>query len=68
MLAPSVEACDTPLGPHESPRTPGVCHSALRGLPRRDLHPLEMDSGKPAQGGWLLHDAPWGDYRAAVEV
>ena len=48
VLAPSVEALDTPLGPHGSRRPPGVCYSALRGLPRRDLHPLERDSGKPA--------------------
>ena len=40
-LAPSVEALDTPLGPHGSHRAAGVCYSALRRLPRRDLHPLE---------------------------
>jgi hypothetical protein len=58
VLASSVEACDTPLGPRDSHHVPGVCYSALRGLPRRDLHPLEMDSGRPAASGWPLHDAP----------
>ena len=47
-LAPSVEALDTPLGPRESPRTSGVCYSALRRLPRRDLHPLETNDGMRA--------------------
>jgi hypothetical protein len=42
-LAPSVEALDTPLGPPGSRPTPGVCYSALRRLPRRDLHPLETN-------------------------
>ncbi len=60
VLASSVEALDAPLGPHSSRHTPGACYSALRGLPRRDLHPREMDSGKPAQTGWLRHDAPCG--------
>ncbi len=62
VLASSVEALDAPLGPHSSRHTPGACYSALRGLPRRDLHPREMDSGKPAQTGWLRHDAPWPHY------
>jgi hypothetical protein len=44
-LAPSVEALDTPLGPPDSPPMPGVCYSALRRLPRRDLHPLETNDG-----------------------
>src|ERR1700730_5375241 len=47
-LAPSVEALDTPLGPRESPRTSGVCYSALRRLPRRDLHPLERNDAMTA--------------------
>ena len=59
VLASSVEAFDTPLGPRGSHRTPGVCYSALRGLPRRDSHPLERDSGRPAVSGWPLHDAPY---------
>ena len=59
VLASSVEALDTPLGPRGSRHAPGVCYSALRGLPRRDLHPLETDSVKPALAGWLRHDAPW---------
>jgi hypothetical protein len=42
-LAPSEEALDTPLGPPESLPIPGVCYSALRCLPRRDLHPLETN-------------------------
>ena len=45
VLAPSEEALDTPLGPHDSPHVPGVCYSALRCLPRRDLHPLETNDG-----------------------
>ena len=59
VLAPSVEALDTPLGPHDSHRTPGVCYSALRRLPRRDLHPLERNSVKTAVVCRLRHDAPW---------
>ena len=46
VLAPSVEAFDTPLGPPGSLPMPGVCYSALRRLPRRDLHPLETNSVK----------------------
>ncbi len=42
-LAPSVEALDTPLGRRDSHHAPGVCYSALRRLPRRDLHPLEKN-------------------------
>jgi hypothetical protein len=45
-LAPSVEALDTPLGPPGFLPLPGVCSSALRRLPRRDLHPLEKNDGK----------------------
>ena len=37
VLASSVEAFDTPLGPPGSLPTPGVCYSALRRLPRRDM-------------------------------
>jgi hypothetical protein len=59
-LAPSVEALDTPLGPHGSHRTSGVCYSALRRLPRRDLHPLEKNGGMRALARPHLHDAPWG--------
>ncbi len=46
VLAPSSEALDTPLGPPRSLAVPGVCYSALRRLPRRDLHPLETNSVK----------------------
>ena len=46
VLAPSSEALDTPLGPPRSLAVPGVCYSALRCLPRRDLHPLETNSVK----------------------
>ena len=46
VLAPSEEALDTPLGPPRSLAVPGVCYSALRRLPRRDLHPLETNSVK----------------------
>jgi hypothetical protein len=63
-LAPSVEALDTPLGPHEFPLAPGVCYSALRRLPRRDLHPLERCSKKQNSQrsiAPLRHDAPCGD-------
>jgi hypothetical protein len=56
-LASSVEACDTPLGPPGSRLMPGVCYSALRRLPRRDLHPLETNSVRQAM--YLpRHDAP----------
>src|SRR5258708_4123652 len=57
-LAPSEEAFDTPLGPHDSRRAPGVCYSALRRLPRRDFHPLETNSLKQATA-LLRHDAPF---------
>src|SRR6266545_243180 len=62
VLASSVEACDTPLGPQDSRPAPGVCYSALRRLPRRDLHPLEMDSVKQTTTRPLRHDAPCGDF------
>ena len=58
VLASSVEACDTPLGPSASRPMPGVCYSALRRLPRRDLHPLETNSVKPTMSCRLRHDAP----------
>jgi hypothetical protein len=58
-LAPSVEALDTPLGPPGSRPMPGVCYSALRRLPRRDLHPLEMNGAEQTVTCLLLHDAPW---------
>jgi hypothetical protein len=58
VLAPSVEALDTPLGPAASRPMPGVCYSALRRLPRRDLHPLEMNSVKQTSFRLLRHDAP----------
>ena len=58
VLAPSVEAFDTPLGPPASRPMPGVCYSALRRLPRRDLHPLETNSVKRAMSCPLRHDAP----------
>jgi hypothetical protein len=62
-LAPSVEALDTPLGPHGSRRTSGVCYSALRRLPRRDSHPLEKNDGMCALARSHRHDATWGsDY------
>jgi hypothetical protein len=56
-LAPSVEAFDTPLGPRESPRVAGVCYSALRCLPRRDLHPLESNDKTVALARSRRHDA-----------
>ena len=58
VLAPSVEAFDTPLGPPGSLPMPGVCYSALRRLPRRDLHPLEKNGGKQTMLCLLRHDAP----------
>ena len=58
-LAPSVEALDTPLEPRESPRALGVCYSALRRLPRRDLHPLEKNDAMTALARAHPHDAPW---------
>jgi hypothetical protein len=57
-LAPSVEALDTPLEPRESPRALGVCYSALRRLPRRDLHPLEKNDAMTALARSHHHDAP----------
>ena len=55
--APSSEALDTPLGPQRSLAVPGVCYSALRRLPRRDLHPLERNSMKQTLGHLLRRDA-----------
>jgi hypothetical protein len=57
-LAPSVEALDTPLGPRDSHHAPGVCYSALRRLPRRDLHPLEQNDVIPTRARLHRHDAP----------
>ena len=59
VLASSVEACDTPLGPPRLSREPGVCYSALRRLPRRDLHPLETNSVKQTFVASHRHDAPF---------
>ena len=58
VLAPSEEALDTPLGPRDSRHAPGVCYSALRRLPRRDLHPLETNGVKLTLDCLLRHDAP----------
>src|SRR5678815_1098152 len=58
VLASSVEAFDTPLGPPESLPMPGACYSALRRLPRRDLHPLETNSVKLTLICQPRHDAP----------
>jgi hypothetical protein len=44
VLALSVETFDTPLEPQDSRPALGVCYSALRRLPRQDLHLLESDS------------------------
>jgi hypothetical protein len=44
VLALSMETFDTPLEPRDSHHALGVCYSALRCLPRRDLHPLEKGS------------------------
>jgi hypothetical protein len=60
VLAPSVEALDTPLGPHGSHRTSGVCYSALRRLPRRDSHPLERNDRIRTLARPYRHDAPCG--------
>src|SRR3989442_1425319 len=57
-LAPSVEALDTPLGPRKSPHASGVCYSALRRLPRRDLHPREKNDTMTALARSHHHDAP----------
>ena len=46
VLASSAEALDTPLEPPTSRSEFGVCYSALRCLPRRDLHPLETNGRK----------------------
>ena len=59
VLAPSVEAFDTPLGPRDSRHAPGVCYSALRRLPRRDLHPLEKNDAMRTLARPHHHDAPW---------
>src|SRR5207249_6355878 len=61
-LAPSVEALDTPLEPRNSRHALGVCYSALRRLPRRDLHPLEKNGGMRALARPHRHDAPRIDY------
>jgi hypothetical protein len=61
VLAPSEEALDTPLGPPASRPVPGVCYSALRRLPRRDSHPLEMNSVKRTMFRPPRHDAPPAD-------
>src|SRR5688500_4575629 len=60
-LAPSVEALDTPLEPRNSHHALGVCYSALRRLPRRDLHPLEKNDTMTALARAHHHDAPWRD-------
>ncbi len=64
-LAPSVEAFDTPLGPREFLRASGVCYSALRRLPRRDLHPLESNDTMTALARSHHHDAPYVDCTSA---
>jgi hypothetical protein len=56
-LAPSVEALDAPLGPPGSLPMPGACYSALRRLPRRDLHPLETNDKMTALARSHRHDA-----------
>jgi hypothetical protein len=38
---------------------PGVCYSALRRLPRRDLHPLETNDGMGALARSHRHDATY---------
>jgi hypothetical protein len=63
VLAPSVEALDTPPGPSGSRPMPGVCYSALRRLPRRDLHPLETNDAMLALARSHPHDAPRRHYR-----
>src|SRR5260221_5832198 len=65
VLALSVETLDTPLGPRDSRPPPGVCYSALRDLPSRDLHPVEMDSVKQTMTCPLRHDAPCLHYNDA---
>ncbi len=62
VLAPSVEALDTTLGPRDSHHAPGVCYSALRRLPRRDLHPLEKNDGIRTLARPHRHDAPYGRF------
>ena len=57
VLASSEEASDTPLGPPESLPVPGVCYSALRRLPRRDVHPLGTNSMKQTMSCLFRHDA-----------
>ncbi len=58
VLAPSVEAFDTPLGPGPLGPNLGACYRALRRLPGRDLHPLDLCSGKPIASR-LRQDATW---------
>jgi len=65
VLAPSEEAWDTPLETPRSLPAPGVCYSALRRLPRRDLHPLETNSVKQTICSLFLHDAPRVDLTCA---
>ena len=47
---------------------PGVCYSALRRLPRRDLHPLETNSVKQTILCLLLHDAPHVDVNINIYI
>ena len=73
VLAPRCAACaasralDAPLGLQGLPRQPGACYPALRRLPGRDSHPLDMRSMQQpllALAGSaepLLRDAPWRD-------
>ncbi len=65
-LASSAEASDTPLETPRSLPALGACYSALRRLPRRDLHPLEMGSVKQTAVALLRHDAPWRDSRSSA--
>jgi len=61
VVAPSVEACDAPLGHRGLPPMPGACYPALRRLPGRDSHPLESCSSQTVartDAHRLLHDAP----------
>jgi hypothetical protein len=67
-LAPSVEALDTPLEPRGSHHALGVCYSALRYLPRRDLHPLEQNDAMSALARPHHHDAPCGDSTSGIGV
>ena len=45
---------------------PGVCYSALRRLPRRDLHPLEKNDGMRTLARLHRHDAPCWESSAAA--